>query len=129
MDGSHEFTELAAQYSDDSNITRSFGKGEVDADLETAAFNLETDEVSQVVESSTGYHIIKCLSTFDREETDANKLEIVEQRRREVFGQEYNAFVDTLVRGLNEELWNDIVLIHDEQMTTSDFFEVYEKYF
>ncbi len=128
-DGEHDFTDLAAQYSEDTNLTYSFGKGEMDENFEEAAFNLETDEISQVVETDKGYHIIKCLSTFDREETDANKLEIVEERRKEVFGEEYDAFVSTLVRGLNEDLWEELSLIHDSRVTTSGFFEVYGKYF
>lgn len=129
VDGEHDFTELASKYSEDSNITHSFGKGEMDEAYETAAFQLETDEVSQVVETETGYHIIKCLNTFNREETDANKLKIVEQRRKEAFGQEYDAFVETLVRGLNQKLWKEITLLHDSAVTTSGFFEVYAKYF
>lgn len=129
VDGEHDFADLAARYSEDGNITYSFGKGEMDAAFETAAFELETDEISGIVESDSGYHIIKCLSTFDREETDANKLEIVEQRRKEVFGQEYDAFVEPLARNLNKKLWDEITLIHDSQVTTADFFDVYEKYF
>lgn len=128
VDGEHDFEQLAAQYSEDTNITCSFGKGEMDSAFENAAFNLETNEVSQVVESENGYHIIKCISTLDRDETDANKLKIVEQRRKEVFGQEYDAFVATLVRNLNEKVWDEITLIHDSEVTTSDFFEVYDRY-
>lgn len=124
-----DFVDLATRYSEDANITYSFGKGEMDSAFEAAAFALETNEISDIVQSARGYHIIKCLSTFDREETDANKLEIVEERRREVFGQEYDAFVETLVRSLNEELWEKIAIPHDTQVTTSDFFDVYEKYF
>ena len=101
----------------------------MDQAFETAAFSLETNEISGIVESGSGYHIIKCLSTFDREETDANKLEIVEQRRKEAFGQEYDEFADTLIKNLNEKLWDEITLIHDSNVTTSDFFDIYEKYF
>lgn len=129
VDGEHSFEDLASQYSDDSNITLSFGKGEMESAFEEAAFNLETDEVSEVIEGDTGYHIIKCISTFDRDETDANKLTIVEQRKDEVFGQEYDSFVNTLVRNLNEKLWEEISLIHNEEVTTEDFFEVYGRYF
>lgn len=127
--GEYDFTELASRYSEDTNITYSFGKGEMEESFEEAAFLLETDEISPVVESESGYHIIKCISTFNREETDANKLEIVEQRRREVFGQEYDAFVDTLARNLNQKLWEELELIHDENVKTDNFFEIYEKYF
>ncbi len=129
VSGEYDFTELASRYSEDTNITYSFGKGEMDAAFEAAAFQLETDEVSAVVESESGYHIIKCLNTFDREETDANKLEIVEQRRREVFGEEYDTYVSGLARNLNQDLWDEIAIIHDKEVTTENFFSVYEKYF
>lgn len=129
VSGQYEFTELVSRYSEDPNTTYSFGKGELDESFETAAFLLETNEISRVVESESGYHIIKCLNTFDREETDANKVKIVEQRRKEAFGQEYDAFVATLARNLNQSLWDEIELIHDEEVTTDSFFAVYEKYF
>lgn len=124
-----DFLDLASRYSEDPNITYSFGKGEMDPAFEEAAFALETDEISQVVESESGYHIIKCINTFDREQTDANKLEIVEERRREVFGQEYDAYVEKLSRSLNEELWEQVSFLHDENVKTAAFFDVYEKYF
>jgi foldase protein PrsA len=129
VDETQSFEELASRYSDDANITISFGKGEMEEAVEEAAFNLETGEISQVIEGESGYHILKCISTFDRDETDANKLVIVEQRKDEVFGQEYNAFVDSLVRNLNEKLWEQITFIHDENVSTVNFFEVYGKYF
>lgn len=129
VDGEHDFEDLASRYSEDSTITYSFGKGEMDPAFETAAFQLETGAVSEVVESEAGYHIIKCISTFNREETDANKLKIVEQRKKEVFGQEYDEFVASLTRNLNQELWSQVTLIHDSQVTTANFFDVYGKYF
>lgn len=129
LSGEQDFLELASKYSEDTNITYSFGKGEMDAVFEETAFSLETDEISQIIETEAGYHIIKCISTFDREQTELSKLKIVEERRREVFGQEYNAFADTLVRQLNTKLWDEITLIHDEQVNTTAFFEIYCKYF
>lgn len=129
VDGEHDFLDLASRYSEDTTITYSFGKGEMEALFEETAFSLETGEVSQVIETESGYHIIKCTNTFDREQTESSKLEIVEERRREVFGEKYDAFVDTLVRQLNTKLWNQITLIHNEEVTTTDFFAVYAKYF
>ena len=128
-DGQHEFESLISQYSEDSIATYSFGKGEMDAAFENAAFNLGENEISGVVESAHGYHIIKCITTFNREQTDQNKLTIMEERKKEVFGEEYDVFVETLTRQLNEEVWEDIRFIHDTEVTTSDFFDVYMEYF
>lgn len=129
VEGEQDFLELASRYSDEANITFSFGKGVMDPAFEEAAFSLATNEVSQVVETKDGYHIIKCINTFDREQTDLSKLEIVEERRREVFGEEYDAFAESLVRQLNTKLWDEITLIHNEELDTVEFFDIYEKYF
>lgn len=124
-----DFDELIRKYSEDDKSTYSFGKGDMDPAFETAAFNLGTDEISDIVETEYGYHIIKCLTTFDKDETDANKIEIVEQRRQEAFEQEYDAYVATLTRNLNEDLWDSVGFIHDDDVSTQNFFEVYSEYF
>lgn len=124
-----DFDELIRKYSEDDKGTYSFGKGEMGETFETAAFNLGKDEISDIVETEFGYHIIKCLNTFDKDETDANKVKIVDQRRAEAFGQEYDAYVETLTRNLNEELWNSVGFIHDENVKTMSFFDVYSEYF
>lgn len=124
-----DFEELILKYSDSEEGTCSFGKGEKDQAFEDTAFNLETDEISDIVETPDGYYLIKCISTFNRTETDANKVKIVEKRREEVFGQEYEDFVAALTRNLNEDLWQSVSLAGTENITTSDFFDVFNKYF
>lgn len=122
-----DFAGLIAEYNEDSNSSYSFGKGTMDAVFEEAAFNLGTDEISDIVETEHGYHIIKCISTFDRDETDRNKVKIVEQRRKEVFNEEYSGFVEGLAKSLNEELWENVGFIDDAEVTTCSFFEIYQK--
>lgn len=127
--GEQDFQSLIGSYSEDDNTTYSFGKGTMDPAFEEAAFNLGTEEISEIVESEYGYHIIKCISTFNKEETDANKIKIVEQRKEEVFGEEYDEFVSSLTRKLNEDLWDKVVFIHDPAVNTKTFFDVYDEYF
>lgn len=123
------FDSLVSAYNEDNKGIYSFRKGEMESDFEKTAFNLGKDEISDVVETQYGYHIIKCLSTFNRQETDANKVKIVEQRKKEVFNQEYNEFVAGLRKNLNEDLWESIAFVHDPEITTSNFFDVYANYF
>ena len=124
-----DFAELAAQYSDDKKLTYSFGRGEMDIAFENAAFKLDTNGISDVVESESGYHIIKCINTYDKDETEANKLVVREKRKNEAFGREYDAFVAANAKRLNDELWATIGLIHNAQVKTTSLFEVYDKYF
>ncbi len=123
------FEELMAQYNEADEGTISFGKGEMDAEFETAAFNLGTEQTSEIIETQDGYAILKCISTFNREETEANKVKIVAQRKREVFGAQYDAFVATLTKQLNQKLWDSVELVDDENVTTTGFMGIYEQYF
>jgi len=124
-----DFESLAERYSEDRTISYSFGKGEADEAIEKAAFDLGKDEVSDVIEAQDGFYILKCTSTFDEAQTQLNKEKIANARRNEAFNSEYNTFVNSLVRQLNEELWNTVTFIHDENVTTDSFFTVYDEFF
>lgn len=123
-----DFKELVLLYSEGDKGTYSFGKGETEPAFEEAAFNLANGEISDIVETQYGYHIIKCLSTFDKEQTNANKIKIVEEKREEVFGEEYDVFAKGLTRDLNTSLWESVTLVENEHVVTKDFFSVYRKY-
>ena len=122
-----DFDKLISEYNEDSNSQYSFGKGEMDAVFENAAFNLGEGEISDIVQTEYGYHIIKCLSTFNKDVTDANKIKIVSERRDEAFSQEYDRYVATLNKDLNNELWSSVSFIHDPEVSTCDFFEVFDR--
>ena len=123
-----DFTELANKYNEADSVRWSFRKGEVDPAVEKAGFALSNGEVSQVIATEDGYYLLKCISTYDKEQTDANKAIIIQQRKNEAFGKEYDAFVASLSKKINEKLWQGIEMIQDEAVDTDDFFEIYEKY-
>ena len=81
------------------------------------------------METEYGYHLIYCLSTFNPEETEANKAKIVEKRRQETFNAVYDDFVTTLTSNLNKPLWDSIHYDSGGIVKTTGFFEVYDKYF
>jgi len=122
-----DFEKFAREYSDDEEITISFGKGEKELAFENAAFALGKDELSEIVETDYGYEIIKCLSTFNREVTDENKIKIVEKRKQEAFTQEYEDFAKQVTKNINQPLWDTITFVQGEDIVTHDFFEVFDK--
>ncbi|MCR5591115.1 MAG: peptidylprolyl isomerase [Lachnospiraceae bacterium] len=123
------FEMLAADYNEDTRNEYSFGRGVMPEAFEEAAFNLGAGEVSDIVETDYGYHLIYCITTFNPEETDANKIKIVEKRKQEAFDEVYNSFVATLTSNLNKPLWDSIHYNSGGAVTTTDFFEIYDKYF
>ncbi len=127
VSGEQGFTELAGRYSEEETIRISLKRGEADAVLEKVVFSLQTDEISEVIETADGYYLLKCISTFDKTQTDANKLVLIEKRKNEAFSKEYDAFVEKMARKLNEKLWKKIDLNQTPGVNTKSFFEVYEE--
>ena len=74
--GGADFATLARQYSDDKNSAVNggelpeFSRGQMVAEFESAAFALNTNQVSDIVTSPFGYHIIKLL-----DKTPAKKID------------------------------------------------------
>lgn len=128
-DGEHEFSDLVLQYSDGNLGDYSFGLGETEPEFETAAFNLGKDEISDVIQTKYGYHIIKCITTFNREETDLNKIRRAEEEKEQVFSENFDDFAETLTTYFNDELWNEVTVLDNVDDYTLDFFEVYHNYF
>ena len=123
------FETLADEYNEGDEFIISFHKGEKETAYETTAFNLDSDEVSNVIETIEGYNIIKCISTFNREVTDENKIRIVEERKKAVFNEEYDSFTKEITKILNDKLWEEMKFIHDSRVTTDDFFIVFDEIF
>ena len=128
IEAGEDFDVVAARYNEAEESMVSVRKGETDAAYEDAVFQLAGEEISGIIETEEGYYILKCISTLNREETDLNKVKIVEERKKEVFSREYESYVQTLTRHMNEELWEEITLLHDSEITTLSFFDVFTEY-
>ncbi|HEX2997414.1 MAG TPA: peptidylprolyl isomerase [Anaerolineales bacterium] len=81
-----DFAEVARQYSKDTGSGASggdlgwFGKGQMVAEFEEAAFKLKIGEVSKPVKSQFGYHIIQVLG---HEERPLNTTEYLQKQQKE----------------------------------------------
>ncbi len=124
-----DFNALASEYSDAEEVEAYYRKGEHEEALTEAVFNLAENEVSGIVEGDQGYYIFWCISTYDMEQTEAAKREILKERQQEMFGQIYTMFIGDKKCYLNEELWNTVSFTEQASGATSNFFDIYAKYF
>lgn len=126
-----DFDQLADEVGDGEQTLISFGKDTDDYPMNfvDACFELSTDEISSPIVEDGGVSIVKCISTFDMEQTDAHKAQMVTRRKNEAFEDVYSVFVRDLYTGFNSELWEEEM--HSSRMLDTDenFFSVYEDVF
>ncbi|MCR4891656.1 MAG: peptidyl-prolyl cis-trans isomerase [Lachnospiraceae bacterium] len=124
-----DFEVLIDRYSEDDKRSYTFSKGTMPEAFEKAAFNLGTGEISDIVETEYGYHIIQCVSTFDQEETDANKARMIRKRKSEEFNRVYVSFVKEIRSYLNEALWDTVECSSEVADGGNSFFLIYDQVF
>ncbi|TKC14888.1 peptidylprolyl isomerase [Robertmurraya kyonggiensis] len=88
LDAGEDFADLAKEYSTDSSSESGgdlgyFGKGEMVAEFEEAAFSMEIGEISEPVKSEHGYHIIKVVDK--KEAKDAVYEDVKDEVKDAIF--------------------------------------------
>ncbi len=123
------FEEVAKRYNDIDGILYSFDKEEniVDPLVEEVAFSLGTGEISEIIELDSAYEILQCVNTLNREETEANKIRIMEMRRNETFQLEYESFVNQLVKHMDFVTWENVTSTIDSAIETTELFTIYHE--
>jgi len=99
LDEGEDFADLAAEYSMDPGSKDQggdlgwFPQGQMVPEFEEAAFALEPDETSDLVETDYGYHIIQVLAKEERE-IDAELYAQMQQRDFQIWFEDQRAEAD-----------------------------------
>lgn len=96
--------------------------------FEKTAFDLLSGEVSDIIKCGDRYYVIKCVSDNDMAKTEANKREIVERRKLELFNQEFEKYESKKYVEINSKIWNKVE-ISDVKGKNVNFDEVFGAYF
>ncbi len=127
----NSFDTVADSYSEADSVNLYYRKGEMNPDMEKAAFLLGEGEYSDVIEGDDGFYIIYCVNPNDVTSIDATKQEIIRNRQLDQFNVAYTQFESGLSCYVNEELWDslDYNLEMVKDTDTENFFDIYQKYF
>ena len=124
-----KFENLANTYNEAPVMERHLARGEYAKVVDDVVFQLDNNEVSDMIVAEDGYYFIKCLNKFEQELTEENKENIIIKRREEQFDDKFIEFVNTSMFELNEKAWEEIEIDTSGSIKTDSFFEIYEKYF
>lgn len=123
-----DFETVLRQYSEEGGGTVSMGRTEEPDALEEAAFALEQDQVSGIVEQDGVYYILKCVNAYDQEATAARKEQMEEDRKKQVFQSIYEPFTMEHQVVYSEGLWEAVSFAGGEDCRTDNFFSMYREY-
>ena len=124
-----DFGAIAAKYSKDSRTDRTL-EWQKDMDgLERAAFELEQDQVSGILEQGGRYYILKCVNAYDQEATAARESRLAQEKKTKAFLGIYEPYVKEHTVKL-KKLPGDVVdFSGGEGCTADNFFQLYHGYF
>ncbi|MBP5609378.1 MAG: peptidylprolyl isomerase [Lachnospiraceae bacterium] len=129
IEDGEDFDAIAYAVSDTSVVSVEMAKGIEASEVENMCFNLAEGEVGTPVVTEDGVYIYKCISTYDRQQTEERKRELSKERKKQRFDEKYEEFASGMEIYLNEDLWDTLEAEDIPAVSQTDFFEIYNRFF
>ena len=124
-----DFANIASRSSRDVQINHTM-EWSSDMDIrEEAAFTLEQDEISDILEQDGKYYVLKCTNAYDEEATAARKSMLAQEKKTKAFLAIYEPFVRKHTVKLKDNLEEIVDFSKGQGCTSDNFFQMYHNYF
>lgn len=124
LDQETDIYRMADLYSLANDVEYNVYKGQKGEAYDAVAFSLEKDEISGPVETPEGYYIIKCVSTYNKEETEKRKKVLSQGIKQDYFKELFEKETADYSVKLYQNVWDDVAILRD--FTGQSFFVIYE---
>ena len=121
-----DFYSIAKEHSEEDEIKIQIHRGMMGKNLETAAFALEEDSLSEVILEDGRYYILKCMDDYDEEATKLRKDQMIREKKTEAFHTGYQAFKAENPLIGDETFWSSLSVTESPKVE-ADFFAIYEE--
>lgn len=122
------FERIASSYNEGESIRTTFGRNTYDPAIEEVVFQLENEEVSDMIETREGYYFFQCINKYNEKLSEENKETIVEQRQKQAMADMISVIEKDNYSNLNERRWKKISVSSSAKVTTNSFFTMLDSY-
>lgn len=103
-----DFSALAGKYSDSTEYEAEIGRGELEESFETAAFNLDSGQISDVVSCDNGWYLIYCVDDNVAGKSESQAESLIQKRRNGKFEEYLGEFSRGKNLILDENKWEKL---------------------
>lgn len=102
-----DFLSFAKENTEGDIVSMTIGQDttELDRSVVTAAFSMETGDVSPVIGTDSAYYVLHCVDDNDEDATYARREEIIEERQTEMFKEKYRQWLGEWDVDISRSFW------------------------
>ena len=121
------FSREAKQFSDDDTYEKIIYKNEAKKDFEKKVFDMDSGELSGIIQDGKDYYIIRCEDNYLKKESLDNKNKLIEQNKKSYFNKEYKKFVDDVSTDFNSSSVSDVKLPNTNEYVHYNLMDIYNE--